>query len=237
MNEEEYKTIRDEMLQGFRWTVELLFFAIASTGTLLSWLSTKRSEIPPNDLNPYLFIAVGLGIVGYIFYIYLTILKQVYNQGSYLAIFHERDNEDFRWHLLNRCYNKLIDKKSDGGSEEGRGVVALILFRIPNTIGKKLGWGSEGRRGAFALFLLLIANIMGPLCFLRENSWPIDREEGVALGLVIILGYWISTIIYNLWYTRDFMKENMKEWKKIKDKQEADPDLLEKTLENALSGG
>lgn len=207
MNEEEYKTIRDEMLQRFRWNVELLFFAIASTGALLSWLSTK----PSNELNPYLFIMVGLGIVGYIFYSYESILRQIYNQGSYLAIFHERDNEDFRWHLLNRFHKELIGEKSD--------------------------WGKDGRRGAFALILLTIVNILGPLYFLRENICPNDMEKLGALIVVIVLGFLILIIIRRLFNTGEYMRENMKEWNQIKENQKADPNLLENKIKNVLSGG
>ncbi|MBN1761675.1 MAG: hypothetical protein JW878_01170 [Methanomicrobia archaeon] len=82
MNKEEYKTIREEMLMRFKWTFQLKIWAIIVTGVLLSWIATQRSGTSSlKELNPYLFIAVGLGIVGYIFYVYHDLLEGIYNQG------------------------------------------------------------------------------------------------------------------------------------------------------------
>ena len=90
MDLEEYKTIRDEMVQRFRWTFEISFFAVASTGALLSWLSI--AEIKSYPLLP---ICAGLGIISFLFYSYRVLLEGIYNSGSYLAVFHEGNEQNF----------------------------------------------------------------------------------------------------------------------------------------------
>lgn len=211
MNIEEYKTIRDEMLQRFRWTTELLFFAVGSTAALLSWLSSLATQSPaPTRLNPLIFVSVGLGITTYLFFSYRETLGSIYQQGGYLAVFHEFSQQDFRWHLLRRFFNELRGEKSD--------------------------WGRDGRRGGLLLLLLAIANVLGPVWFLREylGNIVVDLFNGVMIAIVLMLGAFICMIAWDLFTTARFMRQNLKKWMQIKDNLEKDPSLLGTTIERVL---
>jgi len=218
MNIEEYKSIRDEMLQRFRWTTELSVFSVVSTGALLSWLSTARGQIP-TELSPLLFIFVGLGIIGFIFYSYLELLRGIYNQGSYLTIFHERifdegNEQAFGWHALSRFRKELNKKEAD--------------------------WGRDGRRGGYLLLLLLIANLAGPLLLIWKTMdifppyWYKDWSILLPIAAVVGLVVWISITAWGLFHTRKFMKDNLKEWMQTKDNLKKDPNLLETTMKSVL---
>jgi hypothetical protein len=209
VNAEEYKSIREEMIQRHRWTVELSFFSVASTGALLSWLSTKSTSA---ELNPFLFICIGLGIVGFIFHSYLDVLRGIYNQGSYLVVFHERNIQSYSYHTLSRFRNELINKKSD--------------------------WGKDGRRGGYLLILLMLANIVGTLWFLRANICDFGSDfvwfKIVTILIALLLVCSICYIIYRLFNMRRFMMDNLKGWRQIRDNLEKTPDLLESTIKNVL---
>ncbi len=205
MKIEEYKTIRSEMLQRFRWTIELAFFAVASTGALLSWLSTKSGE---PDLNPYLFICVGLGIVVFVFNSYLNVLQGIYNQGSYLVFFHEVKEQDYNWHVLSR-----LQKES---------------------IGEESNWGRDGRRGGLLSVILVSVNIFGPLWFLKSNLFKLDWFYIVTMIFTAVLIYFVVRITYNLYSTRKFMQENMKEWLQIKENADNDPNFKENLIKRSI---
>lgn len=209
MGIEEYKSIRDEMLQRFRWDIELSFFAVGSTGALLSWLSTQSES----KQNPYFFICVGLTIVIFIFYSYYNVLKGIYNQGSYLIFFHEAVEENSGWHCLSRFRKELMGKRSD--------------------------WGSNGRRGGWLLVILALGNIFGPLYFLRGNinicaygdvDWFKMVTILVAVGLLIP----VSKIAWGLFHSRKFMHENMREWMHVRKKLGQEPKLLENTINKVI---
>ncbi len=106
---------------------------------MLSWLSTNTKP----DLDPFIFVTIGLGIISFLFHSYLDILQRIYNQGGYLAIFHEGNQKDLRWHLLSRLRGPLLGVQSS--------------------------WGWDGKRGGCVLIMLIIANIGGPLWLLRQN--------------------------------------------------------------------
>lgn len=197
MDVEEYKTIRDEMLQRFKWTVEISVFSVVSTGALLSWVFTKRST----ETNPLLFICVGLGIVAYLFYAYLNILQGNYNRGSYLAVFHEVRERNFRWHNFNRFRNEMLREESD--------------------------WGRDGKRGGYLLVILTFANISIPLLLLWNNlaiDWYL-----LFIIVFIVLYAWIWHTAFDLFKTRGFMIKNWKKWRKVKEELTKNPNLLEDT--------
>lgn len=208
MNIEEYKSIRDEMLQRFRWTFEILFFAVASTGALLSWLSTISSQAP-SELNPFLFVCVGLGIISFLLYEYLEVLRGIYNQGSYLVVFHERNKQDFRWHTLNRFRKELVGGKSD--------------------------WGRDGRRGGYLLAVLTTANIGGPLWFLRGNILVFDWFRILTIVIALILVTFLSIIAWNLFHTDKSMREQLRDWSQLRDNLEKDSSIL-KTIITTVIG-
>lgn len=200
MNAEEYKSIRDEMLQRFRWSLQLAFFAVVSTAALLAWLSTEASAAKSNPLlSPWLFACVGLVVTGYLFYSYRELLRQIYNQGSYLTVFYEKEQERLRWHCLSRFGNQWLGEKSD--------------------------WGRDGRRGGFLMLFLLSANIGGPLWLLRENldfcGWNF-----LIFIIMIFLAIVVVVIAWGLFTTRRFMLKNVGHWLKMKKELEKDPNSL-----------
>ena len=206
MKIEEYKTIRDEMLQRFKWTTELSFFSVVSTGALLSWLSTKSSD---KELNPFLFICVGVGILLFVFFSYLNILRAIYNQGGFLVFFHELGSQDFRWHIISRTQNELIGGKSD--------------------------WGADGKRGGWLLILLLFTNIFGPLIFLKDNILSnFDWFKILTVIIAITIIVFLVIIMCQLFNTKKFMKKNMDKWRRIKENISKESNLPEITLENVL---
>jgi hypothetical protein len=209
MDLEEYKTIRDEMLQRFRWTLELSFFAVASTGALLSWLSTGSGR----ESNPYLFILIGLAIIFFVFYSYRNVLQKTYSLGSYLVLFHEIDKKGFRWHLLSRLRREMIGEKSD--------------------------WGTDGRRGGLLLVLLSIADIGGPLYLLRENmsilaDGCVDVFKLVTIVFSVALLILLSITAYNLFNMAKFMHSDMREWMQVKDEVAKDPNLPVNALKRVM---
>lgn len=219
MDPEEYRTIRDEMLRRFGWTYHLLIFAIAATGALLSWLSQTTNL----QLDPYPFICVGLGVIGIVFYSYVVLLQGIYNMGGYLAMFHDVHETGFRWHWLSRLRNELIGNKSD--------------------------WGRDGKRGGWILIILAIANIAGPLWILRVANittrpgtffeWVYllrpDGLEWVTFWIAVGIGCRMGKVLYDLFNTAEFMRENMQTWRQIKVNVEEKNDLPEEIF-NALVG-
>jgi hypothetical protein len=208
MNPEEYKAIRDEMLQRLKWTFELVFFSIASTAALLSWLSTQAPQAESNpSMNPFLFACIGLVIIGYLFHSYRELLRQIYSQGSYLAVFYEGDEQGFNWHRLSRCNRPLIGLKSS--------------------------WGRDGRRGALLLILLLVANIFGPLYLLRENM-SFDGWQLSLFIFMIVLTLIVVRIIASLLTTAGFMKKDFDEWMQVKDTILKNPGLSSSVIKQLV---
>ena len=191
----EYETIRNEMMQRFRWAFEVIFFSIISTSAIISWLAVNRSQGLNSPGSPYLFIMIGLGIVAYLFWFYHKALEGIYNQGSYLAVFHELENNELNWHILSRFQNEIRGKSSK--------------------------WGSDGRKAAGLLVLLAIVNIVAPLAFLHEKIIPNSYLEGfidlIIIIAIICLIIKITSIYQFLMKTKENMHKSMKKWFKVKE--------------------
>jgi hypothetical protein len=209
MKVEEYRTIRDEMLLRFRWSHGLLLFAFASTGALLSWLSTRQNM----ESCPYFFICIGLGIIGFVFYAHKDLLHGIYNLGSYLAVFHE-ELEKPGWHWLSRFRDDLLGPRSMWGADGRRGAIILAILAVANIGGPV--W-------------LLSKDL---------NFWsPLDVLGLVTFMLAFPLSAMIAVIGWKLFHMADFMLGNMKKWKRIKKELERQPNLLKDTVSRVLDCG
>jgi hypothetical protein len=150
-------------------------------------------------------------------YLYERFLKGIYNQGSYLAVFHEGGEVGFQWHRLSRFRNELI--------------------------GKKLDWGEDDKWGGWLLILLVSANIGGPLWFLRvaegdSFEWisllPRNLFEWVSLVIAAILFVRMVIVVKHLFTTAKFMRENMKIWRQVRIKLKENANLLEDTIKQVV---
>ena len=212
MKIEEYVTIRNEMTQRFRWTFEVIFFSILSTSTIISWLAIKRSEglDSLNNMTPYLFIIIGLGIIMYLFWFYYKTLESIYSQGGYLAIFHELEDKELRWHILSRFQDEIGGKVSK--------------------------WGRDGKNAGVLLFLLTFVNITGAPIFFYEKMIPgSNLDWNIFFVMILIIGMLVIMIAYiigDLIKTKEYMHKNMRMWFKIKEELSIKNYKLEEKIKN-----
>lgn len=205
MNMEEYRTLRDEMLQRFRWTRQLLLFSVGTTAALLSWLFTKGGD---DGLNPILFVFVGLGLISFLFYSYKGVLEQIYHIGGYLAIFHEGGADGLKFHRISRLGDDLL--------------------------GEKAQWGKDPRRGVSLLFLLTIANCVGPFYIVKESGkWPaLDEVTILSIAGAVIFMLIIISTGWGLWSMKKSIRKDMSKWLRLKEKLETEPSVLERIIDD-----
>lgn len=215
---EEYQTIRDEMLQKFKRTEELLIFSVTSTAVLLAWLVTQidNASIP----SPFVFTTIGLIMIAYFFYLFLITIRQIYHQGGYLSAFHETAESGLTYHTLTRFFD---------------------YFKKGNKNQKiKSRWGRNGKIAAIILLLLTILNSFGPLFLFSEEiiknpiitiqSW-IDNLNQYSTQLffftiTIVVVCIIFIEIYFLWTTKTFMEKDLLHWLEIAKELEKKPNFL-----------
>ena len=220
MEIEEYNTIRAEMLQKFKRLDELLIFSITASGVLLAWFATQVDN--PFWMTILVFSVVGLGITLCVFYIYGVILKQIYNQGSYLAVFHETNNSSINYHRLTRFFYALKDNSPK----------KLLLQE----------WGKDGRVAARILIILTVVNLAAPW-FLHCNfidSFTKINLCGQLLSVTIILLVYFPFLLLiirergSLMKTSSYVIKNMIDWSNIKTKMDENSNFLNNTIKNIL---
>lgn len=219
MNESEYKTLRDEMLQRSRAAESLPTFSITAAAILYSWLATQAPYL--NFENPFFFVLIGQIIISFAFFRYLLILKTHCDRGSYLATFYElskvkllkddinleitidtQDNPS--WHILNRV-NKYIINTSK--------------IEIP------IKWA---RKSGIILFpFLTLAVWIAPL-YLLEKSISLNNPDQL-ITLIISFLFSIVSFVYlmgNFLTMDNFMFKNMSKWILLRAILEEKPNII-----------
>lgn len=201
---EEYLSIREEMLKRFEAADQLIFFCVVSLGAIYSWLATQVLNTLFVFGDPFFFVIIGLVIIFYTFSKYLNIHKRIYNQGGYLVAYYEiesKDNDTLtlkanKWHILSRLSSELYEKKK-------------IQF----------GWGWSGKANAIFLLGLGLAVWFAPIyLMIGKINFFVYPTQIITMTISIIISCFIVFLtIVPLCRLKQEMYKNMSKWVKIKE--------------------
>ncbi|MDP8216441.1 MAG: hypothetical protein P9L98_03880 [Candidatus Kaelpia imicola] len=197
----EYETMRNEMLQRFA-RVHYLLIGTTVAVAYLVYYYIVTSGLAKTHLYFLSFIIVLLLTVSS--YICLRLFYGIYQEGSYLAIFHELDGKE-KWHLRSRLVKK----------------VEPCMFHVYGR------WGKDGFNALciyislliLSLSLLLSLHWRKPLLVI-DSVICLEDIISILLGIGVLIFFFI--FISKLWKTHDFMIANLKEWYKYYDKHKKD---------------
>lgn len=203
---EEYKTIRNEMLERFKESDKLLYYTIGSIGLIIAWLlSLSPGNVGVVD-QPFIYIGgswIVLVLVLYNMYSHYSTTKLIYIWGTYLAIFHELDNKEYiRFHLLNRFKNDIINSLKDRDNiKEKENLKKVELIET---------WGFQAKSYNKLFILLSCASIIVPIIiffFLKNPSLPIERIFYALIIFIISLSGGVLTIGIGIRYLNRLNKK------------------------------
>lgn len=191
---EEYATLREEMLELFRFCRQLLYWTLVlvvggvawQIGNLNQQLSNLQKNLPQGfGLSNSIFAVILLAAIFLSFLVYLSYMWHIYNIGGFIAVFWEsrHNKRGLKWHRFSR--NK---PRARGSFIFGMmNTSTALIYSIASIASVAILWVTTPKGESFlapwiicifeAIALFLLMHLLGKNMRSMEKSRRLIREE------------------------------------------------------------
>lgn len=194
--DEEYSALRNELLKRFDIFYSIVRYGITGFVILVYFYLTKRSPLPDNIALLILqLISLLIAVSSFVNF------RNIYNIGTYLAIFYEQRSGP-KWHRMRRQFHDY--KKNSTIKNNTPSHKAYTYFE------KIFGWGSEPRLSSIltlclGLFSYLFVSSKNAMTFIWQMKETSDQLICIVNSVLSIF----LAILIMLLYKMDYYRKNI----------------------------